>query len=382
MKNKKQQTTKALLLLLSSTVLFCVKSQIIVDKNNRVGFGYTIGSSLTSGPVFEAKGSGLLHNSSGPQLLLNNDNTKVTVGLSLGYFGGTNYPGGWVRLVDGTGSNYASGGGFASDNLWANSDLTVGYNATGQQTLYTKLEFNSSRISGGNGVVLSRVPSSQMYNTFGLVVNDKSYSYDGAIHFGLNGNTYASYVRGNYGTLYNVATNGFIFSKSTGSNNCCPSTKLWLDNDAYFYVGTIYNNGTKITSDSNLKYNITKISSVLDKLNTLGAYSYQFRKPELISTSNTNESNKIEKPRVELNSTDSSRRIGFLAQEIQRVFPELVTINPQTGYLAVDYNSMIPLLCQANKELNSSLVSLENKNKQLLDQLLVMEKRLMALVSM
>jgi hypothetical protein len=45
--------------------------------------------------------------------------------------------------------------------------------------------------------------------------------------------------------------------------------------------------------------------------------------------------------------------VGFIAQEVQEVIPEAVHPRPD-GFLAVDYNRIIPLLVEAVKELASS----------------------------
>ena len=49
-------------------------------------------------------------------------------------------------------------------------------------------------------------------------------------------------------------------------------------------------------------------------------------------------------------AADGHSRYGFLAQEVKKIFPELVT-EDENGYLSVDYIGFIPLLVDAYNEL-------------------------------
>ena len=42
-----------------------------------------------------------------------------------------------------------------------------------------------------------------------------------------------------------------------------------------------------------------------------------------------------------------TKRIGLIAQELQEVYPELVTKSGEESTLSVDYNGMIPLLVES-----------------------------------
>jgi hypothetical protein len=52
--------------------------------------------------------------------------------------------------------------------------------------------------------------------------------------------------------------------------------------------------------------------------------------------------------------------LGVIAQEVQSVLPEVVT-ERETGYLAVDYVKLVPVLIEAIKELSAKIDRLENK---------------------
>lgn len=86
------------------------------------------------------------------------------------------------------------------------------------------------------------------------------------------------------------------------------------------------------TSDKRLKNNIISLSNNLEKLDLIGAYSFDWAE----------------------DSGKCGYDIGVLAQEIESVFPHLVTIR-DNGYRAVDYQRLIPFLIGCIKELKIKL---------------------------
>ena len=67
------------------------------------------------------------------------------------------------------------------------------------------------------------------------------------------------------------------------------------------------------------------------------------------------------------NFTDQ-RQIGFIAQDIEKLFPELVLTDAE-GYKSVDYSKITPVLVQALKEQNKEIVSLKEQNAAILKRL-------------
>ena len=64
--------------------------------------------------------------------------------------------------------------------------------------------------------------------------------------------------------------------------------------------------------------------------------------------------------------------IGVLAQDVQKVFPDLVRKGPE-GYLAVNYIGLVPVLIEAVKEQQEENLSLRQQLEQqeaLMEQLL------------
>ena len=55
--------------------------------------------------------------------------------------------------------------------------------------------------------------------------------------------------------------------------------------------------------------------------------------------------------------------IGFIAQEVEEVFPELVNRNPENDLRSVDYISLIPVLVEAIKEQQQQIDDLKQQLK-------------------
>ncbi len=87
------------------------------------------------------------------------------------------------------------------------------------------------------------------------------------------------------------------------------------------------------SSDERLKYDINSIEGASDILSDLRGVTYFMRKDEFPSR-----------------NFDDKLKYGLIAQEVQRVLPELVTKSEIDDYLGVDYNSFISILIQAHNE--------------------------------
>jgi trimeric autotransporter adhesin len=101
-------------------------------------------------------------------------------------------------------------------------------------------------------------------------------------------------------------------------------------------------------SDKRFKENIKPLNNTLEKLQKLNGYNYTF-KTEEFKDKNFN----------------SGRQIGFIAQEIKEVFPELV-MDTRDGYLAVNYTQMTPVLVEAIKEQQAQIEELKAMIKTLM----------------
>lgn len=126
--------------------------------------------------------------------------------------------------------------------------------------------------------------------------------------------------------------------------------------------GDVYINGTlEYTSDRRLKTNITPLEKSLDKVMKLNGVTFNWDK------SNPKNAN-----------ASTTLQYGFIAQEIEKVIPELVS-ETSDGYKTVNYVGVIPVLTQAIQEQQQEIEQLKEENKKLNDTLQELLKRVEAL---
>ena len=92
------------------------------------------------------------------------------------------------------------------------------------------------------------------------------------------------------------------------------------------------------SSDERLKDNITPLSDAINKINQIGGYEFDWNS----------------------DSSHSGHDVGVIAQEIEKVLPEVVTTR-DNGYKAVRYEKIVALLIQAVKEQQSQIDELKSK---------------------
>ncbi|MDE5795453.1 MAG: tail fiber domain-containing protein [Muribaculaceae bacterium] len=108
-------------------------------------------------------------------------------------------------------------------------------------------------------------------------------------------------------------------------------------------------------SDARLKTNVSSLSDTFCKLQDVNAVSYN-----LSASSSSDASFMAEKDsKVKDNIKDDRTHFGFIAQEIQEIFPNLV-VEDEAGLLAVDYTGFIPLLVEAYKDLSNKVKEQED----------------------
>ena len=96
------------------------------------------------------------------------------------------------------------------------------------------------------------------------------------------------------------------------------------------------------SSDVRLKENIQPIENALLKVEAISGNTYDW------------------KVGFETIHSNKGRDVGVIAQELEKILPEVVT-ERETGYKAVNYEKIVPLLIEAIKELSAKIKELENK---------------------
>jgi hypothetical protein len=104
------------------------------------------------------------------------------------------------------------------------------------------------------------------------------------------------------------------------------------------------------TSDERLKENVKPIDNALSKILKIGGYEFDW-KPLTEEEKKTIHGNE-------------GHDVGVLAQEIEKVLPEVVT-QRDSGYKAVKYDKMVALLIEGMKEQQSQIEELKSEMKKL-----------------
>ncbi len=142
-------------------------------------------------------------------------------------------------------------------------------------------------------------------------------------------------IGGTYAAGTTAPSNGLAVQGYVGIATTSPAYNLDVAGNIN-YSGNLTN-----ISDQRYKTNVQTLSGSLSKVSSLRGVSYQF-----------NQSGFPEK------NFDDKTHLGFIAQEIQKIFPELVSTD-QNGFLAVNYVGLIPVLVSAIQEQKSTIDSLK-----------------------
>ncbi len=124
-----------------------------------------------------------------------------------------------------------------------------------------------------------------------------------------------------------------------GIGTTVPSAKLQVGNMGDGSMAMA--NSWSMFSDKRLKKNFQQIPHVLEKLETINGYYYQWK-----------------------TGKDQSRKLGVMAQEIEKVFPEVVA-QGKDGIKSVSYGHLIAPVIEGVKDLNAKIKSLEVENASL-----------------
>ena len=143
--------------------------------------------------------------------------------------------------------------------------------------------------------------------------------------------------------MYNTAAATAIFCKQDNSNvgigTITPGYKLQVGNSG---DGTQARaNAWNTFSDARLKKDFTKINRPLEMVEKLTGYYYYWKE-----------------------GVDQNRQVGFSAQEIRDVMPEVVS-EGEDGLLSVEYGKISPLLLEAIKALKNENDRLKTENSEL-----------------
>ena len=226
--------------------------------------------------------------------------------------------------------------------------------------------------------IYSNVNGPTSYNAKSIGVYGGAQGSSGGYNYGVYGYVSSNHNgAGVFGTTYNTGFPG-IMGKYAG-----------------FFYGDVFMTGALTvgyinqTSDYRLKDNIRSLTNsdgCLGKIMDMNVVEYNYKQREF--TTNVTEQDRIDEANREADliargmkpeeiaarkeernqrafwhEDDSpmlrNKHYGLIAQELQDIYPTLVTEN-QDGYLAVNYIEIIPLLVRSIQELNAKVEQYEN----------------------
>jgi hypothetical protein len=145
------------------------------------------------------------------------------------------------------------------------------------------------------------------------------------------------------------------------SNGDCPTSGVGsyfrypsYSNSEIFFIATggLYSTQT-YCSDSRIKTEVETIENALDTVRKLEPVEFNWNDVYLTMRGSL--------------PAEKHHAIGFIAQKVQTYLPELVRVNPNTGYYEINYGTLNSILVEAIKEqqvfiedINTQIVELEN----------------------
>jgi hypothetical protein len=76
-------------------------------------------------------------------------------------------------------------------------------------------------------------------------------------------------------------------------------------------------------------------------------------------------------------SSDKSTQLGMIAQDVQKIYPELVDVDEETGLLSLAYDKLSVVALAAVDKLQEEIGSLQKKNSELEDRISKLENLLL-----
>ena len=201
---------------------------------------------------------------------------------------------------------------------------------TGAFTTFLAVDAEGNLIEVTADQILAEQTDSTIYTHDGVLTDQRFMTMDGNdLHF-VGGSTV-----GDTTIIHDdgsISIGGAVVRQGSSTN-----VKL----DVY---GDIFAVQVHSSSDERFKKNIQPLRNALDRVKAINGVSYQFKTDEFSNRNFT-----------------SADQVGFIAQNVESVLPEVVTTDEQ-GYKAVDYSKITALLNEAIKEQQDQI---EKLTKQL-----------------
>ena len=297
------------------------------------GMGATGWGSFTAGAYNRASGNGAFvggfHNVAGPT---GSDITSIN-GNSIGQtaFGYGTQATGNASFSAGEGTEASGSHGVVfGKNTVASGSFSTALGFETDATDYGSFVIGSYNSSGSSAT--SAASFSTSAPAFVIGNGTASNAKSDAFKVLFNGNTT---VAGDITVTGNDMTfgNGETISNASDGTVTITSGTVSLSSNATIGNDLTVSGDIVVSSDARLKANIVSLGSTLARLLLIDGKTYTMKK-------------------------DGKQKIGVLAQDIQNVFPELVS-EDDNEMLAVNYQGLVPVLINALKEQDDKISRLE-----------------------
>jgi hypothetical protein len=155
------------------------------------------------------------------------------------------------------------------------------------------------------------------------------------------GNVGISASGGVYGVSASSANIG-VYGSSSGSGSAIYGSNTNSTGYAGYFDGRVFSTSIFFTSswsssDARLKQDIVGLTYGLKDLSALRPVAFKWKDP----------------------SRGDGRNIGFVAQEVRKVFPEVVNQDAKSGMLSINYPALVPVLVKSIQEQQAIIVQQE-----------------------
>lgn len=221
------------------------------------------------------------------------------------------------------------------------------------------LNTGSAQFSGNVGIGSAQDAAYNLTTNYGLFNNNVKVT--GNIGIGTNPGTYkldvAGSVRITNGTSRIECSMNDIIIDNTGYYGIAiypeydKTCNLGFVNKAFKYI---FAEDVTETSDSRQKENIRDIENPLDKIMKIKPVKYDF-KIEFVTNPEIDKDAKA----LAVIEKDRKDKIGFLAQDLQKILPEVVYYSDSTDVYGINYSRIIPVLVGAIQEQQLEIAKLK-----------------------
>ena len=222
----------------------------------------------------------------------------------------------YLGYLSGTGTNFGNGANAVAASISA-SGVFSGTGVTSSSTISASQYFNTAAAPGNGYGFWAGHPG-----TYGILMSDAgNSSYGGRI----SGETSSDYNM--YFSMAQGTNRGFVFRNGTTTIASINADGLRTSSDIIAFA----------SSDERLKDNVKRIENPLEKLKAINGYTFDWNDKQ---------------------SSYVGNDIGVIAQEIEKIMPQIVTTR-ENGFKAVKYEKIVPLLIEVCKEQQSQIDELK-----------------------